>query len=179
MDFMKDIENKVRSTIKDYKLATKKDKIIVACSGGKDSTVILYLLKKLGYNVEGLMIDLVIGKWSDDNLANTIKFCKEQNIKLNVVDIRKELGCSICHIRMGIQARKKLNNCMICGVIKRWLINKKARELGGTKLVTGHNLDDEAETLLMNLFNGNQELLLGFGPKRNCPNKKFVHRIKP
>ena len=179
MDFMKDFENKVRNTVKDYKLATKKDKIIVACSGGKDSTVVLYLLKKFGYNVEGLIIDLLIGKWSDDNLENAKKFCKEQKIKLNIVNIRKEFGCSICHIRMGIQSKKKLNNCMICGVIKRWLLNKKSREQGGTKLVTGHNLDDEAETLLMNLFTGNPELMLGFGPKRNCPNKKFVHRIKP
>jgi len=179
MVFIKEFENKVKSTIRMYKLVLKKDKIIVACSGGKDSTVILYLLKKFGYNVEALMIDLIIGDWSGKNLENTRKFCKEQKIKLNVVNMRKEFGCSICHIRMGIQARKKLNNCMICGVIKRWLLNKKARELGGTRLVTGHNLDDEAETLLMNLFTGNQELLLGFGPKRNSPNKKFVKRIKP
>jgi uncharacterized protein (TIGR00269 family) len=69
---------------------------------------------------------------------------------------------------------------MICGVIKRWILNKKAKELGATKLATGHNLDDEAQTLLMNLFKGNPGLSLNLGPKTGViENQGFVQRVKP
>ncbi len=173
-------ENKVKKTIKDYKLLSKKDKIIVACSGGKDSTTVLYLLKKFGYRVEGLMIDLLIGKWSNQNLENIKKFCKKHDIKLHVVNVREEFGGSMCFIRSKVQKVRKVTNCLVCGIIKRWLMNKKARELGATKLVTGHNLDDGAETVLMNLFKGNLQMNLGMGPAVGIvQDEKFVQRVKP
>ena len=179
-EYNQQFEKKVKNVIDKYKLVDKNEKVVVACSGGKDSTTTLYILKKLGYDVEGLMIDLIIGKWSDENLENAKKFCKEHDIKLHVVNMRKEFGCSICYIRSGVQAKMKLSNCAICGVIKRWVLNKKARELGGTKIATGHNLDDEVETIMMNIFAGNPELSFGMGPKNGMlKNDKFVQRIKP
>ena len=180
MDFIKKFENKVKTTIKEHNLLTKKDKILVACSGGKDSTTILYLLNKLGYHVEGLIIDLLIGSWSKENLKNVEKFCKKNKIKLHTINIREEFGYSICYIRSGIQSKVKLNNCTICGVIKRYLLNKKSRELKATKLVTGHNLDDEAENLLMNQFKGNPKLSINLGPTTGTlKDKRFVKRTKP
>jgi len=59
--FLSEFEAKVKQTIKKYKLLDKKDKIIVAASGGKDSTTILHLLKKLGYKTEALYINLQLG----------------------------------------------------------------------------------------------------------------------
>jgi len=179
-EFTEQFEKKVKDCIEKYDLVNEKDKITVACSGGKDSTATLYLLNKFGYSVDALTIDLLIGEWSRKNLENVKKFCKKYGVKLHVANMRKEFGSSICYIRSGIQEKMKLSNCMICGVIKRWLLNKRARELGATKLATGHNLDDEAETVMMNLFTGNPELSLGLGPEAGVINdKKLVQRIKP
>ncbi|MFC1741110.1 TIGR00269 family protein [Nanoarchaeota archaeon] len=179
-DIIKDFEKKIRKTIKDHNLLTKKDKVFVACSGGKDSTTALYLLNKLGYNVEALMIDLKMGDWSDRNLNNIRTFCETHKIKLNLIDLRKEHGASICYIRSTIQERDRIGNCTICGVVRRWLLNKKARELGAAKIVTGHNLDDEAENILMNLFKGKPELFANMGPRTGMiEDPKFVPRIKP
>ncbi|UCD02944.1 MAG: TIGR00269 family protein [Candidatus Aenigmatarchaeota archaeon] len=179
-NFIEYFENKVKKTIDDYKLVNKKDRTIVACSGGKDSTTTLYLLKKFGYNVEGLIIDLRIGEWSEKNLKNVKHFCEGLGVPLHVLDMRKEFGCSICYIRSGIQSKEKLNNCAICGVIKRWMLNKKARTLKGVRLATGHNLDDEAETVLMTFFKGKPEIMLGAGPHTTgIMDDKFVPRIKP
>jgi len=181
VDIAKIVEKKVQETIDKYGLFTKKDKILVALSGGKDSVTVLYVLKKLGYEVDAFYLDLHIGDWSKKNLIAVQELCKLLAVKLTVVDIRAELGSSMCFIHKGIKSKKpNLSNCLICGVIKRSLLNKKARELGATKIATGHNLDDEVEVYFMNLFKYNSDLLWGMGPQNGVTrDKKFVPRIKP
>ena len=83
------IEKQVADTIKKYKLIKKSDKVVVALSGGKDSTSIVYILKKMDYNVEGLMIDLYLGKWSEIHKENMKKFCKKIDVPLTIVDLKE------------------------------------------------------------------------------------------
>jgi len=177
---IENFEKQVKETIQKYKLAEKKDKILVAMSGGKDSTVVAYLLKKFGFHVEALHINLLMGKWSQENLDNVKKFCKEHGIKLHVYDIRCELGYSMCYVKSVVGKKTNLKQCTICGIIRRQLINRKARELGATKIATGHNLDDEAQNVLMNIFKGNPAIGLNLGPVTGIiKDKKFITRIKP
>jgi len=170
----------VGETIKKYNLVDKGEKIIVACSGGKDSTTVLYLLKKFGYDIEAMFIDLGIGKWSAANKKNLEEFCEKQGITLHCVSVRDELGYSICYLRSISEKKAGLSSCNACGIIKRWLINKKARDFGADKVATGHNMDDEAETIFMNIIKGSPNLCINLGPKTGTEKeKKFVTRIKP
>jgi len=176
----KKFEALVLKTIKDNDLIKKNEKVMIAMSGGKDSTTVAYLLKKFGYNVEALHINLHMGKWSDDNLENVKTMCKINKIPLHVFSIKTELGNTICYIKQVVGSETNYKQCTICGILRRWIINKKARKLKATKLVTGHNLDDEAQTALMNLFKGNMMLGINSGPKVGLfEDKMFVTRIKP
>jgi len=179
--FIQDFENRVKDTIEKYSLINKKDRVMVACSGGKDSTTLLYLLNKFGYHVEGIFIDLHLGNYSKTNLRNVKSFCKKNKIKLHEFSFRNEFGYSVCYIKSVLKSKNiTLRSCNICGILRRWLLNRKTRELKATKLVTGHNLDDEVETILMNFFNGNINLIIRIGPEVGViKNEKFVPRIKP
>jgi len=172
------IEKKTIQTIKNYKLFDKKDRIAVALSGGKDSTSVLYILHKLGYNVSGLMIDLHLGEWSRKNLENMKKFCNQLGVELHVVDLRKELGSGICFIKQVVKQKKNLTGCSVCGVIKKYILNKWAKKLKAGKIATGHNLDDECQTVLMNFLKGNLMLGVNSGPAAGIM-KGFVQRVKP
>jgi uncharacterized protein (TIGR00269 family) len=175
-----DIEKSVKETIKKYNLLEKKDKVVVALSGGKDSTSILYILHKLGYNVEGLMIDLKLGNWSVTHNENMKKFCSSLGVKLTIVDLKEELGQGICFIKSVLKKQKNLTGCTVCGIIKRWILNKYSKKLGADKIVTGHNLDDEAQTVLMNFLKGNVYLGVNSTPMTGEKNQKgFVQRVKP
>lgn len=174
------IERKVAETIEKYNLISDGDKVVVALSGGKDSTSVIYILKKMGYDVHGLMIDLYLGNWSEIHKKNMIKFCEEQNIPLTIVDMKKEIGQGICFIKAVLKKQKNLTGCTVCGIIKRWILNKWAKKLRADKIVTGHNLDDEAQNVLMNFLKGN--VLLGINSSPATGGKSidgFVQRVKP
>ena len=175
-----EIEKKIKNTLKKIKL-NKKEKILVALSGGKDSTLVAYLLHKFGYQIEGLHLDLKIGKYSEDCKEAVEKLGKDLKIKIHVYDMKKEMGSGMCYLRTAIQGKRKgLKNCAICGVIKKWILNKKARELNFKKIATGHNLDDEAQTFLLNILKGSPKLSANTGVMtRNTKDKKFITRIKP
>ena len=174
-------ENKVKETINKYNLLTKKDKILVACSGGKDSTTTLYLIKKLGYNVKAITVDLGIGNYSRKNIKNLEIFCKEHKVRIIKVYFNKEFGHSLCFLKDVLKGKGvKLKSCSVCGVLRRYLLNKKAKELKATKIVTGHNLDDECQAVLMNFFRNTLEKSARLGPISGIvKDKAFVPRVKP
>ena len=175
-----DVEKRVREIVKEYDLIRKGEKVVVALSGGKDSVAVLYMLYKLGYGVEALMIDLGIEGWSKIHNKKMERFCNVLGVPLTIVDLKKELGQGISFIKDVLKKEKNLSGCTVCGVIKRWILNKWAKKLGADKLVTGHNLDDEAQNVLMNFLKGNVLLGVNSSPATGGGELSgFVQRVKP
>jgi uncharacterized protein (TIGR00269 family) len=179
--FVDYFEKKVRRTINKFELFEKKDKVGVAVSGGKDSTTCLYVLKKLGYDVEAVTVDAIIGNYTKKNLENIRKVCKKYSIKLHEISFRDEFGCSLCSIKLVAHEKGlKYSSCLICGVLRRYLLNKYAKKQGFDCIVTGHNLDDEAQAFIMNVFRNDLILAKRQGPVTGSGSSKaFVKRAKP
>ncbi len=171
------IEKKVIDTIKNYRLFTKPQRILVAASGGKDSTVLLYILKKYHYNFEAVYVDAGIESFTDKTKQNLTKFCNQHSIKLNIITFKQELNVTLPEI---LSKLKKYHSCTICGVLRRYLINKYARRHKFKAVATGHNLDDEAQATLMNIFRDDYERFLRQGPVSGIvKSKEFIPRVKP
>ncbi|MDP4012274.1 MAG: TIGR00269 family protein [Candidatus Nanoarchaeia archaeon] len=178
--FMKYFEKKVFWTIRQYNLIDKKDIIAVGVSGGKDSLTLLYLLNKVltpqKTKFFGLLIDEGIKGYRNITIEDAKKFCKENGIELKIISYKKEFGNTLDEMLK----QKKINACALCGVLRRYLINKYARKYGATKIATGHNLDDEAQSILMNQLKGNMAFSAKLGPKTGVlTHDQFIPRIKP
>jgi len=181
--FLEYFESKVTKTISKYELIRKGDKVCVATSGGKDSLAVLYMTnlycKKFDIECFALAIDEGIKGYRDHTLDDLRIFCKKYGVKLNVVSFKEKFGDTLDNIRdKGLEKNKK--PCTVCGIFRRTLLNRTARELGATKLVTGHNLDDEAQSFMMNTLLGNMSHNASLGPITGLSdNDKFVARVKP
>jgi len=182
-EFCSYFERKILRTIRKFGLIKKRDKVAVACSGGKDSVTALYVLKNFcsqrRQQLEAISIDEGIKGYRERLIKKLKEFCKREKIKLRIFSFKREFGFNLDDIVKKIK-KSGLSNCYVCSILKRWLLNRKARQFGFSIIATGHCLDDEAETILLNQFKGNPELLAKLGPVTGILKiKKFVQRIKP
>ncbi len=175
--YIRFFEKRVVRTIVENFYIEANDNICVGLSGGKDSMVALYLLNKFNNRtgrrarIFALTIDHGIDGYDEILMNNAKSLCQKIGIEQYVFSFKDEIGHTIDEI-----ARIRPGLCN-CGVFRRHVLNKKARDLGATKLATGHNLDDEAESVLMNFISGDvRRIMRGDGLVLD---QKFVRRIKP
>lgn len=171
--FVEWFEKHTEKTIKEFKMFTKNDKILVAISGGKDSLALWYVLRKLGYKADGLYIHLGIGEYSERSKEKVYKFAERIGGNVIIVDLKEEVA-TIPEL-VKISSREA---CSVCGLVKRYNFNKVAKEKGYNVVATGHNLDDEASALLANILNWNEKYL---GRKYPVLEEEegFVRKVKP
>ncbi|KAF9996535.1 nucleotidyltransferase, partial [Entomortierella chlamydospora] len=150
-------ETEIHNTIIDNKLFNKGDRVAIGASGGKDSTVLAYVLKLLndrysyGLDLVLLSIDEGITGYRDDSLETVKRNRDQYQIPLLIISYKDLYGWSMDDIVKEI-GRK--NNCTFCGVFRRQALDRGAIMLNVDHIVTGHNADDIAETVLMNILRG-------------------------
>lgn len=177
--FKEDLLRRIKRTIRKHGMIKSGDKIAVALSGGKDSFLllnVLYEIVSVRRDVELFVIsvDEGIEGYRDRLLTRASSFLKELGLFYRVGSFREEIGRTLDEIvSMGF----KETPCSFCGVFRKRILNRLAREHGATKVATGHNLDDEAQSILMNYLKGDIERLARLMPLR--PIEGFIPRIKP
>ncbi|CAK8684976.1 unnamed protein product [Clavelina lepadiformis] len=150
-------ECEIHHTIQTANLFKRGEKVAIGASGGKDSTVLAYVLKTLnerydyGLNLFLLSIDEGITGYRDDSLETVKRNQQQYDLPLKVLSYQDLYGWSMDAIVKQI-GRK--NNCTFCGVFRRQALDRGAMSLGVDKIATGHNADDVAETIIMNILRG-------------------------
>lgn len=184
--FLQYFEDKVFKTINKYQLIRRNDALCVAASGGKDSQTVLYLTKKYLENykipatLEVLAIDEGIADYREKTLVDLKQFCEKLKVPLTIVSFQEALGKTLDEAYPLINKDTKKKPCNICGVWRRYLLNKHAKQKGATKVITGHNLDDEAQATVMNIFKAHTALAGRLGPVSGTEElEAFAQRVKP
>ncbi len=173
--FLTYFEKRVEKTLEKFKIK-KEDKIAIAFSGGKDSVSLFHVLFKLGYNILPFFIDLGIPNFSENSKKVVIANCKKVGIDPLIISISEHYSYSI----KELAERYRRNVCSICGLAKRYLMNKIAFEHRCNYLATAHNLDDEVAFGLKNIFDGNLLQIVRAGPYMKGNEKlRLVTKIKP
>ncbi len=182
-DFFNYVEKTFVKAIKKYNLIKRGDHVAVAVSGGKDSMVLLYLMDKIErqhFDVELTVVHLDEGikGYSDRARVLVREFTKDLGIRLLEASYAELFKYSIDFIASLHKEVRVFEPCTYCGVWRRWGLNYLADKAGADKLATAHTMDDEAQTVVMNVIRGGFDNLVkqDLFPEGR---KGFIPRIKP
>ncbi len=148
-------------------------RLAVALSGGKDSVSLLHFLA--GATKDNPKIELVavtvdegIAGYRASSLAICERVTKGLGVPWHLAKTQDLAGYSIDDYAAGTAGPKADGKerpaCGACGVFRRLGMNKLARELGCSAIATGHNLDDQAQTILMNHLKGDLDRAARLAP---------------
>ncbi len=202
--FLEWVPEQTQRFIEKYRMFTPDERILVAVSGGKDSLSLWDVLLRLGYKADGLYIGLGIEggvDYSNQSHEMCVKFLENfqsqiSNVnvtaddgpqtantqylipKLHVVDIAKLYGETIPEVAART-TRGRGKPCSVCGLVKRHVMNRVARDGGYDVLATGHNLDDEVAVLFGNALTWNAGYLLRQAPMLPADKPGLARKVKP
>lgn len=178
--FIESIEKKVRGAIKKYHMLQYGSHVAIGLSGGKDSVTLLHIMKKIALpntKLTAVIVDEGVEGYRPHGIEIAIKNAEILDIPYKVHSYKESFGYSLDEMLVDPPMGK--TSCAVCGTFRRKTLNNLALEVGADYLATGHNLDDEAESVLMNVLRGDP---IRFSRMSRAPEKfsdKFVPRIKP
>jgi uncharacterized protein (TIGR00269 family) len=155
-------------------------RIAIGVSGGKDSLALLHILTEIeadhpNAEIIAVSIDEGVTGYRDEALAIASDACKTLGIKHVTTSFKTLFDTTMDEIAA---TPRELATCTYCGVLRRRALNQAARELEADRLATAHNLDDMAQTALLNLMRGDPNRMATLHPGgHELPG--FVRRIKP
>ncbi|HJJ28808.1 MAG TPA: TIGR00269 family protein [Methanocorpusculum sp.] len=170
-------EDTVARVIEKYQMITSGERICVGFSGGKDSTVLLSVLAKLDLGAEliAVTVDEGIANYRDD----TIRAAQKTIARLPVFVEHKIISfADVCGRTLDeLLAGSPVRACSVCGTLRRRALNMAARDCAADKIATGHCLDDESQSIVMNYLRGDITKLCATQNTNSA--ELFIPRIKP
>jgi uncharacterized protein (TIGR00269 family) len=192
--FCRSVESRVRARVREDGLlpddATPEESVtwLVGLSGGKDSAVLLHVLEDTfaadpRVELVALTVHEGIEGYRDESLAACEELVADRAVRHEVRTYAEEFGVEMDDV--AAEDPMDMAPCAYCGVFRRDVLARYAEEFDADLLLTGHNLDDEAETALMNLLEGNvaqvaKHFDASLGPMDDrTETDAFVPRAKP
>ncbi len=177
--FIDYLKTEVENTIYKFEMLRNVKKLLVAVSGGKDSVAMLHILrdicKELEVEILGLVIDTGIGEFSKKQVNTATELFRLLDVPYKVEKL-SDYGIDLTDQNLRKITRRP--PCSICGIAKRYIMNKIAIEENCQAIATGHNMIDIAQYAITNIMTGNLEYLTKLLPKVE-EGPRMVRRIRP
>ena len=163
-----DMIKKVLKTIEKYKLLDKRDRVVVALSGGPDSTALLTALAQISKELD---LSIIVAHYNHGLRGNS----SDEEEKYSQ-EVTEKLGLIFVSGKMDPKLRQKGVSPEDFYRQQRYqYLNKVAEDYNAQKIALGHNIQDQAETVLLNLLRGSGlEGLRGIRPLREG---KFIRPL--
>jgi uncharacterized protein (TIGR00269 family) len=176
--FLEWVPEQVQRAIEHYHMFTPDEKVLAAVSGGKDSLSLWDILLRLGYQVEGIYINLGVpdGDYSNISQFKVEQFAAQHNAAYRVVNVKAEYGETIPEISHRKRGRSA---CGTCGLVKRHIMNQVTCQEGFAALATGHNMDDEVAVLFQNTLHWATGYLGRQAPALPASRPGLARKVKP
>lgn len=166
------VKDKIRKlmvkAIDEYSMLEDGDRVMVCVSGGKDSTLLLYLLNeirhksKINFTVDGVLLDQ---KQPGFDASKYCEWVASQGLNLKIIG--KD---TYSIVQEKVPEGKTF--CSLCSRMRRAVLYDYAHENGYTKMALGHHRDDLNQTLLLNMFFSGK--ICGMPPKLLSDDKRNV-----
>jgi uncharacterized protein (TIGR00269 family) len=178
--FSEYVERRFKKEVRKQLTIDGPKKIAVGISGGKDSAVTLELMvgtlgDRRDVDICAMTVDEGILGYRPTTLIKAAEQTKRLGVEHHIVRFKDTVGQTMDDMAGKGGARTP---CSYCGVFRRRCLNLKAKELGIDVLATGHNLDDTAQSVLMNFMRGDVERLARLGPHDKVQ-PGLIPRIEP
>jgi len=166
--FLEFVDRRVKREISKQHRLPSDARLAVALSGGKDSTLALYMMKRIfgkhrDMEIIAITVDEGIAGYRPESIKAAKKTCKELGVSHYITTFKENIGFDLDSINMS---DSELLPCSYCGVFRRFCLNTLAKKLDMDWLVTGHNLDDFTQSIIMNIFKGDPQKLARLGPHK-------------
>ncbi len=176
--FIADIEERVLTTIRSRNLIVPGDHVAIALSGGKDSTALLMVLSSLlplfdSVRLSAVTVDEGIAGYREDTVRSADALVARFDLPHLTLSFPELFGGTLDAFLKG----RETDACSVCGILRRKALNVAGKRVGATKLATGHNLDDEAQSVFMNVLRGDLPRLVR--DSGSDSQGRFIPRIKP
>ena len=190
--FIESVERRVKRRIRkdglvDGATPESPDRWVIGLSGGKDSVVLASILddtfgRDPRIELIGLTIHEGIEGYRDESLEACTELTESLELHHEIVTYVDEFDLRMDEVVEDDPAG--MAACAYCGVFRRDILERYADDLDADKLLTGHNLDDEAQTALMNLFEGDVQQMAkhwdaSLAPFDDRSDAPFIPRAKP
>ncbi len=178
--FFESVERRVKSEIRKQIHFQGRTTIAVALSGGKDSSVMLYLLHKIlsprkNTTLIAVTVDEGIDGYREHGLSSGERLCEMLGIERRTISMADTYGVTLDSI---VNADRETIPCSYCGPIRRHLLNRIALEVNADYLAVGTNLDDYSQATLMNVVKGDFDRMARMAP-HTSERKGLIRRVLP
>lgn len=181
--FVEDIVERVKREVKRWNMVNPNDNVLLAVSGGKDSFVLLDIMSMIhdpSKQVALSIVEGVEGYNREEDIEKMRKYAKERGVDFIKVSFKEFIGASLDElVARSWEKGLNISPCTYCGTLRRRIMNYYARILGMDKLATAHNLDDEVQTLLLNVVRADRMRLIQSHPKALVLSDRIVRKVKP
>jgi uncharacterized protein (TIGR00269 family) len=172
------VEQRVIDSVRSHGMVRDGDRVVVGLSGGKDSSVLLSILARIipeHWNAEiiAVTVDEGIAGYREETIQSAVSLTSQLGIPHYIVSFESLFETTLD----SLLDTHSLRACTACGILRKKALSDAAREIAATCIATGHNLDDAAQSVLMNYLRGDFERLLRDSSSRE--DRGFIRRIKP